>query len=138
MLATLDDAIDSVFRSSLSEKEEPDRKAANATPVIDSTNEAGPSGRKCRLLLTVNEVAEALSLGRTFVYGLVMRGDIASIKIGNRRRIPVSSLQEFVERQLSLAQRRAQGQAESVAEAQVSTPANRVPTTNTAKGVGEL
>lgn len=54
-----------------------------------------------KLLLTVEEVAARLSLGRTFVYELIMRGDIASIKIGRRRRIPVSAVYDFVKRQLS-------------------------------------
>jgi len=54
-----------------------------------------------KLLLTVEEAAQALSLGRTFVYDLVMRRQIVSIKVGCKRRIPVTALHEFVARQLT-------------------------------------
>jgi excisionase family DNA binding protein len=54
-----------------------------------------------KVLLTVEEVAEAMGLGRTYVYELVMRREIRSIKLGRKRRIPVTALNEFVARQLS-------------------------------------
>lgn len=54
-----------------------------------------------KVLLTVEEVAQAMGLGRTFVYELVMRREIPSIKLGRKRRIPVSALNDFVARQLS-------------------------------------
>jgi excisionase family DNA binding protein len=54
-----------------------------------------------KVLLTIDEVAEALSLGRTYCYDLVMRRQIASIKVGRKRRIPVTALHEFVARQLT-------------------------------------
>ncbi len=53
-----------------------------------------------KLLLSVDEAAAAMSLGRSLVYNLVMCQQIASIKVGRMRRIPVAALQEFVERQL--------------------------------------
>lgn len=56
-----------------------------------------------KLLLSVDEAARMLSLGRTLVYDLVMRREIASIKVGRMRRIPVAALQEFVGRQLANA-----------------------------------
>jgi excisionase family DNA binding protein len=74
------------------EKEDPDR---------ETTGRNTPTPNTPKLLLTVDEAAEALSLGRTFFYELLMRGDLASIKIGSRRRIPVSALHEFVVRQIS-------------------------------------
>lgn len=51
-----------------------------------------------RLLLTVNEVAERLGLGRTKVYELLGRGEIASVHIGAARRVPASALEAYVER----------------------------------------
>jgi excisionase family DNA binding protein len=54
-----------------------------------------------KVLLTVEEVAQAMGLGRTFVYELVMRREILSIKLGRKRRIPVTALNDFVARQLS-------------------------------------
>ncbi len=53
-----------------------------------------------KVLLTIDEAAAALSLGRTYCYDLVMRNQIASIKLGRKRRIPVAALHEFVARQL--------------------------------------
>jgi excisionase family DNA binding protein len=49
-----------------------------------------------KLLLTVDEAAEALSVGRTLLYGLLMEGKIASIKVGATRRVPVAALHEFI------------------------------------------
>ena len=54
-----------------------------------------------KVLLTVEEVAQAMGLGRTYVYELVMRREIRSIKLGRKRRIPVSALHDFVARQLN-------------------------------------
>ncbi len=58
-------------------------------------------GRK--LLLTVDEAARRLSLGRSHLYQLVMRGDIGSIKLGRSRRIPVAALERFVSERLEAA-----------------------------------
>jgi excisionase family DNA binding protein len=51
-----------------------------------------------KLLLTVEEAARQLSIGRPKMYQLVMRGDIVSVKIGASRRIPVAALNEYVQR----------------------------------------
>lgn len=51
-----------------------------------------------KLLLTVEEVAERLGIGRTHAYGYVVRGDIASIKLGRCRRVPLAALEGFVAR----------------------------------------
>ena len=51
------------------------------------------------LLLTPEEAAEALRVGRTEVFNLLRRGEIESIVIGQRRRrIPVDALEAYVER----------------------------------------
>ncbi len=55
-----------------------------------------------KLLLSVEEAAVALSLGRSLVYDLVMCGDIRSIKVRRTRRIPVDALQEYIARQLAM------------------------------------
>lgn len=48
------------------------------------------------LLLTVEEAAALLRLGRTQTYELVMRGEIQSVKIGRRRLVVRDSLKNFV------------------------------------------
>ncbi len=58
-----------------------------------------PSNTK--LLLTVDEAAAAMSLGRTLLYRLVMRGEIISIKVGRTRRVPIWALREYVRRQMA-------------------------------------
>src|SRR5262249_9576964 len=54
-----------------------------------------------RVLLTVEEAASALGLGRTYVWQLVMRSELCSVKVGRKRRVPVAALHDFVTRQLS-------------------------------------
>lgn len=49
------------------------------------------------VLLTVEDAAQALALGRTKVYELVESGALRSVKIGRSRRIPVQALGEFVD-----------------------------------------
>lgn len=51
-----------------------------------------------KLLLTPEEVAEVLSVGRAQVYDLMRMRLLPSVKLGRRRRVPASVLAEFVER----------------------------------------
>ncbi|HEX6817066.1 MAG TPA: helix-turn-helix domain-containing protein [Ktedonobacterales bacterium] len=51
-----------------------------------------------KLLLTVMETCERLGLNRSVVYPLIMRGHIASVKIGKCRRIPAWALDAYVAR----------------------------------------
>jgi excisionase family DNA binding protein len=51
-----------------------------------------------KLLVTVEEAADMLSLGRTKVYEMVLRKELRSVKEGRARRIPVSALIEHAER----------------------------------------
>ncbi len=50
------------------------------------------------LLLTPAEAARRLSLARSTLYPLLLAGEIASVKIGRSRRIPVDALRDYVER----------------------------------------
>ncbi len=61
------------------------------------TFEAGSLGYG-KLLLTPNEAAAALSLGRTKIYQLIASGELRSITIERSRRIPVAALMDFIER----------------------------------------
>jgi excisionase family DNA binding protein len=49
-----------------------------------------------QLLLTIVEAANKLSMGRTSLYTLVMRGDIESVTIGRSRRITRQALDAYV------------------------------------------
>jgi excisionase family DNA binding protein len=50
-----------------------------------------------KLLYTVTEAAEALSISRAKVYELFNTGELESVKIGGSRRIPRQALEAFVE-----------------------------------------
>jgi excisionase family DNA binding protein len=51
-------------------------------------------------LLTIEEAATMLKIGRTNTYGLVMAGRIQSVKIGRRRLVVTASIQAFIDRLL--------------------------------------
>lgn len=61
---------------------------------------AAPAGRTApsddKLLLTVEEAAQRLGIGRTVMYRLVSSGLVESVKVGRLRRIPPECLDEFV------------------------------------------
>ena len=51
-----------------------------------------------KLLLTPEEAAEVLGIGRTKVYALIAVGDLLSVRIGNSRRVPRGAVDEFIAR----------------------------------------
>jgi excisionase family DNA binding protein len=51
-----------------------------------------------KLLLTAEETAEVLGIGRSKVYELLRAGVIQSVRIGACRRIPAAAVTEYVER----------------------------------------
>ena len=51
-----------------------------------------------RLLLTPEEVAEVLRIGRTTVYALMKRGDLRAVHIGRSCRISQAELDRYVRR----------------------------------------
>jgi excisionase family DNA binding protein len=65
------------------------RRAANYTEWPQS-----------KLLVTVEEAAKMLSVGRSLLYRLVLCQEISSVKIGRTRRIPVAALEAFIARRL--------------------------------------
>ncbi len=48
-------------------------------------------------LLTIEESCQALGIGRTKTYELVMSGALASVKIGSRRLIAVTTIAKYIE-----------------------------------------
>jgi excisionase family DNA binding protein len=51
-----------------------------------------------KVLLTVDEAAQRLGIGRSHAYVFVLRGDLPSVKLGRSRRVPADGLQEFDEK----------------------------------------
>ncbi len=50
-----------------------------------------------QFLLTPEQAADQLNVCRTKLYSLLTSGDLASVKIGRSRRIPVDALHAYVE-----------------------------------------
>jgi excisionase family DNA binding protein len=49
-----------------------------------------------RLVLTVEEAADRLGIGRTLMYALITTGEVESVRIGRLRRIPADALEMYV------------------------------------------
>jgi excisionase family DNA binding protein len=55
-----------------------------------------------KLLLTAEEAAEVLSLGKSTVYDLIRLRLLRSVKVGRSRRIPAAACKELVERLIEM------------------------------------
>jgi excisionase family DNA binding protein len=64
------------------------------TPVETPTPRPMPE----RVLLTVEEAAEQLGIGRTLAYALIRNGEIESVRIGRLRRVPTTAIQDYARR----------------------------------------
>lgn len=53
------------------------------------------TGRRPRLLLTVEEASDVLSIGRTTMFDLIRTGRVASVRIGRLRRVSMDALHAF-------------------------------------------
>jgi excisionase family DNA binding protein len=51
-----------------------------------------------RVLLTAEEAAEQLGIGRTLMYKLIAQGEIESIRIGRLRRVPTAAIRDYADR----------------------------------------
>jgi excisionase family DNA binding protein len=65
---------------------------ATDTTALEDVGDAPQDG----LLLTVEEAAKRLRLGRTLVYRLISSGELESVKVGRLRRVPAACLPEYV------------------------------------------
>jgi excisionase family DNA binding protein len=61
--------------------------------TVTVTADSTPEGK---LLLTVEEAANRLGIGRTVMYRLVSSGAVESVTLGRLRRVPSECLDEFV------------------------------------------
>ena len=53
--------------------------------------------RQYEEVLTVEQMMDYLAVGRTTAYKLLKAGKIKTFKIGNKHKIPLKSLQEYVD-----------------------------------------
>ena len=61
----------------------------------------GDDSESSRLLLTIEEAARRLSIGRSHIYELMQRGGLRSVRIGRSRRILNTDLQAFIDQILN-------------------------------------
>ena len=73
---------------------------------------AAPTVALGKVLYRAEEAAAMMSLSRTAVFGLIKSGDLRTVKIGGRRRIPHASIENYVARLAELADAAAQELAE--------------------------
>ena len=52
------------------------------------------------LLLTVNQAAELLGMGRSTIYELIDSGELKSVKRGASRRVPLKEVHDYIDRLL--------------------------------------
>ena len=55
------------------------------------------TARAAPLLVTAQEAADILGVGRTKLYELINRGELRPVHIGRSLRLPVAELERFVE-----------------------------------------
>jgi excisionase family DNA binding protein len=56
-----------------------------------------------RVLLTMDEVASRLAVGRSTVYELAARGELEVVHVGRCARVPVDAIEAFVQRRRAAA-----------------------------------
>jgi excisionase family DNA binding protein len=60
------------------------------------TEPLAQTGAVTPLLLTPEQAARALAIGRTKLYSLLAEGVLASVMVGGSRRVPVQALETYV------------------------------------------
>lgn len=58
---------------------------------------------EAKVLVSVDEAAALLSIGRSAIYDLLKYGELRGVKVGRNRRVVVASLHEYVGRLLGQA-----------------------------------
>ena len=72
------------------------RRTHESGPILGATGERPDGEPNVRLLLSVEEAAQRLHIGRSTVYTLVAQNQLESVKIGKLRRIPATALDDYV------------------------------------------
>lgn len=59
---------------------------------------APPTFDPTLILLTVEEAARRISIGRTKMFALIGSGEVESVPVGRLRRVPVAALHDYTDR----------------------------------------
>jgi excisionase family DNA binding protein len=81
--------------------------------VAVTEHPARPLGGSSQLLYSVEEAANQLGIGRTFMFHLLGTGEIDSLKIGRRRKIPRDAIDGYIKRLRSEQAANANGPGEA-------------------------
>jgi excisionase family DNA binding protein len=65
-------------------------------PQPPTTGENAVNAEPTDLVLTIEEAAKRLRIGRTLMYALIKNGEIRTVTIGRLRRVPVQCVAEYV------------------------------------------
>ncbi len=65
--------------------------------ILAAVTEAAPLSNAPDRLLSIDEAARALGIGRTALYRELTTGHLRSFKVGRRRLIPASAITAFIE-----------------------------------------
>jgi excisionase family DNA binding protein len=85
-------------RSTDMNEHNPDQSTADIVLPLPSNRGPLPEPeRNVRLLLSVEQAAQRLQIGRSTVYTLVAQNQLESVKIGKLRRIPAAALDDYVD-----------------------------------------
>jgi len=75
-------------------------KALTWEPIIPDRQEErdlfSGGAQPVQIVLTVEQAARLLGIGRTLMFALVKRGEVESVTIGRLRRIPIDALDRYV------------------------------------------
>jgi excisionase family DNA binding protein len=76
-----------------------ERTAVQGSPVTSrapATIPRQPEAAHARLLLTVEEAAATIGVGRSLMYELIATGDIQTVRVGRLRRISPDAPREYI------------------------------------------
>lgn len=73
------------------------RKGTHIVNAVSATATDNQGGY-VPLVLTIEQAAKTLGVGRTLMYSLVMSGEVESVTIGRLRRVPSEALADYVNR----------------------------------------
>jgi excisionase family DNA binding protein len=79
------------------------------TPKADIPPRASGAAAESKLLLTVEEAAKRLGIGRTVMYWLVSSGTVESVTVGSLRSVPAECPADFVASLRRLSDPRGEG-----------------------------
>jgi excisionase family DNA binding protein len=71
----------------------------NIPPLQGIYDEKVAPGPNPKFLLSIDEVSEALGIGRSAVYQLLAQEELPVVRIGKTVRIPIAAIEAFIRRQ---------------------------------------